>query len=421
MVSGAYEKKAEVEQLVLRSVPRMLEQLEARLNRELLVPRTIGSWPMPALQPRFTVWANDAKIDESGLTLIVGMTISRPGLNPPRGLVRKIEGRKLDFDDVPKTTGLQVGISGGMIEGITAAMIAAGASSSDLLDLNPAGFAPFENPRQMSQMIPDLARFGDGLKVRTLAQIIEPIAMTAAPNDAARSESIASLKGNSQLEKTFAFNLPKVRLLVEIKATPEQRTWQRCAEIDVTLRQQLQIELLKPDFVQRLVDIQALGAPDVTAEARFAPGYESKESRLETQLIGKIFAEGWKSGGQMQLMHEMEARDLVLGKARLRAVDAKWLDPFSVRFFEPAHTGIKNSTSEPIEYLTRSQASGWGGPYPLKPGQTDEFNIPEALTVHYRTAKGEFTETIPVGERFVISPTQDGLTQRQPEAESNRQ
>jgi poly(3-hydroxybutyrate) depolymerase len=421
MVSGAYEKKAEVEKLVLRSVPRMLEQLETRLNHELLVPRTIGSWPMPSLQPRFTVWASDAQIDESGLNLIVGMTISRPGLNPPKGVVRKIEGRKLNFEDIPKTSGLQVGISGGMIEGITAALIAAGANGSDLLDLNPAGFAPFEDPQRMAKMIPDLARFGDGLKVRTLAQIIEPIAMTAARHDAATSESLDLPRGNAQLDNTFAFNLPKVRLLVEIKATPEQTTWQPCAEIDVTLRQRLRMDLLKPNFVQRLVDIQAVGTADVSAEARFAPGYESKEFRLETELIGKTFAEGWKSGGQMQLMRGMEARDLVLGQARLRAVDTKWLDPFSVRFFEPAHTGIKNSTSEPIEYLTRSHASGWGGPYRLKPGQTDEFNISEALTVLYRTAKGEFTETIPVGERFEISPMQDSLTQRPPEAQNSGQ
>ena len=408
LVEGAYERKPEIEQLVVRGVPALLHQLEARLDRELAMPRMIGGWPMPALQPRFLLWANAIRVDESGLALILGMTISRPGLNPPDCAIRRIEGPPLEFDDIPKTSGLQFGIAGGVMEGITAAMIVAGANRSNLLDLNPAGFAPFTDRRRMAEMIPDLARFGDRLQVRTLAQLIEPISLTSARDKGTSLQKINAEEHDSHLAKTFAFGLPNVRLCVEIKTASDQTKWQPCAQIDLTLRQRLQMDLLKPDFERRLVNMEAIGSAEVTATARFADGFEPHDSRLGADAIAKMFAEGWRSGGQMELMHDVEARDLTFGSARFRAADVGWLDPFSVKFFEPAHTRITNSTAEPVEYVLRVPLSDWGGPYRLKPGASHEFNAPSRLILRYRTRNGEFTQTVPVGTQGVLAPSPDG-------------
>ncbi len=403
LVDGAYERKPEIERLVVGAVPALLNQLEARLDRELEMPHTIGGWPMPALQPRFQVWANAVRVDESGLAMILGMTISRPGLNPPECAIRRIVGRPLDFGDIPKTPGLQFGVAGGVMEGITAAMIVAGAAGSDLLDLNPTGFAPFTDRRRMAAMIPDLARFGDRLQIRTLAQLIEPISLTSVQEKSTSLETISAWERDSHLAKTFSFGLPKIRLDVEIKTSPEQTTWQSCAQIDVTLRQRVQMDLLKPDFERRFVDMEASGVPEVAATARFADGFEPRDSRLSTEQLARMFAQGWQSGGQMQLMREMEARDLVMGSARFRAADVGWLDPFSVKFFVPAHTRITNSTAESVEYMIRVPLSDWGGPYRLKPGQSHEFNAPYALIVRYRTPDGEFTRTLPLGTQCVLA------------------
>jgi hypothetical protein len=364
------------------------------------------------------LWANAVQVDETGLALILGMTVSRPGLNPPECALQRIEGRTLEFDDIPKTAGLQFDLAGGVMEGITAAMIAAGAASSDLLDLNPIGFAPFKDPRRVTEMIPDLARFGDRLQVRTLAQLIEPVSIKSAQDKGTTLEAMAAREHDSRLATTFAFGLPKVTLHVEIKTAPEQTKWLPCVEIDVTVRQPLQMGLRQPDFDRRLVDMEAIGNADVVATARFADGFEPRDTRIVKDEITKTFAEGWRSGGQMQLMHEMEARDLVFGSARLRVADVKWLDPFSVKFYAPAYTRITNSTAEPIEYDIRVPQSDWGGPYRLQPGRSHEFRVPYALIVRYRTRDGELTQTVSPGTQYVMGTTTDGSSRPPLEADS---
>jgi hypothetical protein len=279
------------------------------------------------------------------------------------------------------------------------------------------GFAPFKDPRRVTEMIPDLARFGDRLQVRTLAQLIEPISITNAHEKGTTLEAMAAWEHESRLADKFTFSLPKVRLHVEIKTAPEQAKWLPCTEIDVTLRQRLQMGLSQPDFERRLVNMEAIGNADVAATARFADGFEPRETRIATDEIARTFAEGWRSGGQMELMHEMEARDLVFGSARLRAVDVKWLDPFSVKFYAPAYTRIANSTAEGIEYFIRVPLSDWGGPYRLRPGQSHEFRVPYPLIVRYRTREGEFTQTVPTGTQYVMAPTPGGPGQQPLEAD----
>ena len=247
LVSGAYEKKPEIERLVIGSVPKLISQLEAKMDQQFETPRVIGSWPMPALQPRYMLWANDVRIDESGIAMILGMTVSRPGLNPPACAVQRIKAKPLSFDDIPKSTGFQVGVSGSMMAGITTAMMVADAATADLLDLNPVGFAPFRDRRQMCELIPDLERFGDQLQVRTLCTLLEPVSMTN-PEDKEKSlQAVTAWEHESHVSNSFAFSLPKVRLSVEIKTSPKQEKWQPCAEADVTLRQPLQMSLVSSD------------------------------------------------------------------------------------------------------------------------------------------------------------------------------
>jgi poly(3-hydroxybutyrate) depolymerase len=401
LVGGAYERKPEIERIVVGAVPKLINQLETRLDQQLALPRTIAGWPMPALQPRFVLWADSVHVDESGLALIFGMTFSRPGLNPPAGEVRRIEARRLQFSDMPKTTGLQLGISRGVMQGITAAMMAAGPLNSDLVDLNPAGFAPFTNPVRLARMIPDLARFGDHLQARALANLTEPISVSSVDSKLPATTMRASGESDPQLAKSLAFCLPNVRLSIEIKTSPEAK-WQPCVVADVTLRQELQLELVKTDFERRLVNLNAAGNADVTVNARFADGFQPQVTRLETDAIAQTFAEGWRTGAQTHLLRGIEARDLRLGSTCFRAADIGWLDPFTVKFFVPAHSRITNKTSQPVEYYIRVALSNWGGPYKLKPGQSHEYNAPYGLIIQYQTAGGQIVRNVPLGTQCVI-------------------
>jgi hypothetical protein len=393
---------------VIASVPKLIGQLEARLDQQFETPRVIGGWPMPALQPRYMLWANDVHIDESGIAMILGMTVSRPGLNPPECAIRRIQGRPLTFDEIPKSSGFQLGISGGMMAGITTAMMAAGAVSSDLLDLNPVGFAPFKDRQQMCRLIPDLERFGDRLQIRTISTLLEPVSMMN-PDESGKSlQAVTAWEHESRMSNSFAFGLPKVRLSVEIKTSPDQEKWQPCAQIDVTLRQPLRMGLVKSGFDQRMIDIEAAGDAQATATARFADGFVPRNPSLDANAFASTFAKGWQTGGQMQLMHETEAKDMHFGSTTFRVSDVGWLDPFCVKFFDPARTRITNSTPEMVDYYTRVAASDWGGPYHLKPGQSHEYKVPYPLIVYYRTRDGLVTRTVPLGSQLDVGQTPSG-------------
>jgi hypothetical protein len=359
---------------------------------------------MPALQPRFVLCANAVHLDKSGLALVLGMTISRPGLDPPAGAIRRIEGRPLQFGDLPKTPGLQFGVSGGVMEGITTAMIVANANGADLLDLNPVGLAGFKDPKRMARLIPELSRFGDRLQVRTLVRLVEPITMTGGEDVGASPEK----QLQSRLSKTFEFDLPKIRLSIEIKTEPGQATWRPCAQIDLSLKQQLKMELRQPDFQRRLINIEAVGSAKVVGAARFVDGFEPQDPRIATEEIAKAIAEGWRGGGQMDLMRDAEAPDLSLGTARFRAEDVGWLDPFSVKFYSQAHSKITNTTDAPVEYFVRVPLSDWGGPHVVKPGKSHEFNVPYGLIIRYRTTGGETVRTVPIGAEYRLSASADG-------------
>jgi poly(3-hydroxybutyrate) depolymerase len=405
LVSGAYERKPEIERMVIASAPKLVNRLEARLDQEFEKQRVIGGWPMPALQPRYMLWANDVRVEENGIAMILGMTISRPGLNPPECAIRRIQGKPLSFDDIPKSPGFQIGISGGMLGGITSAMIAADAATSDLLDLNAVGFAPFRDRRQMCQLIPDLERYGEQLQVRTLTTLLEPVDMMN-PDEGGKSlQAVTSWEHESHVSNQFAFAMPKVRLTVEIKTSPDQEKWQPCAQADVNLRQALKMHLVKPGFDQRMIDVEATDKAQASAVARFADGYQPQNATLRADEFASLFAKGWQSGGQMQLMREMGAKDMHMGNTTFRVSDVGWLEPFCVKFLEPAHTRITNSTPDAVDYYTRVAASDWGGPYHLTPGKSHEFNVPYPLIVYYRTRDGVFTRTVPLGTQCELSVT----------------
>jgi hypothetical protein len=229
------------------------------------------------------------------------------------------------------------------------------------------------------------------------------------PDDKEKSlRAVTAWEHESRVSNSFELNLPKIRLSVEIKTSPEQEKWQPCVEAEVALRQPLKMNLLKQSFDQRTLDIEPSGAAQVTATARFVDGFEPRNPALEVDAIAKTFAKGWQCGGQMQLMREREAKDLHFGSTTFRVSDVRWLDPFSVKFFDTAHTRITNSTPDTVDYYTRVAASDWGGPYHLKPGQSHEFKVPYGLIVYYRTRDGVFTRTVPLGTQCEVTLSPNG-------------
>lgn len=403
MVNDAYGRKHEIESQIKGAMPQLVARLEAKLQESFSTPRIIGSkLPGPTYLPRFVVWPEKIKVDESGLAMFMGIAISRPGLNPPQQPPHVMTVPPVDFDQFPQVKGLQLAISGNLCEGLTEACTNAPMTSADVRELGVRKFAELSDRATMTKIIPDLARFGDQLQIRANFELAGPVRFQGAPSSAlAAATPVAKPVALMHLEMT------DLRTVVQIKTSPDQRTWQNCAEFDVQMDYLARLSIGKPEFDRRTTVTEMLSDPHVTATARFAAGYRAINPTLRQTEVARIFAAGWKEEGPTQFLHglcrECQAKDLELGSARVRPDAVTWRNPYIVLEYRVPCTRITNASQEPVEYQVRGPLSDWGGTYVLPAGKSHDFHVPYAMTLRQRDDAD--ARPVPMGSLFLIGPT----------------
>jgi hypothetical protein len=406
MVSDAYGRKHEIESQMKAAVPQLLAKIETKLEAFFATPRIVGSkLPGPTYLPRCLLWPDKIKVDETGLAMTLGMTLSRPGINPVTGPVRRITGPPIDLDQLPKMAGLQLGVSGAVCEGMTDACSNVPMTSTDVRELGVRRFYDLCDRRTMTEIVPDLARFGDQLRVRTKFELAEPVSLRGVA-DAASSPNAADGTTVAAHSARMQLKVSNLRAVLQIKTSPEQQTWTRCAEFDIRMEYQAKMSVGQPDFQRRLFITEMLTDPDVKVTARFAAGYEAQDPTLRGEQVAQIFGTGWREEGPTQFLHglcrECRAKDLELGSARVRLAEVRWSDPYIFLQYRLPRTRITNAGDTPIEYEIRGPLSDWGGPYTLPPGKSHDFPVPYPVTVRRSTLAGVQMNPLPLGTHFVV-------------------
>jgi dienelactone hydrolase len=406
LVSGAYERKGEIEAKVLASAPIVVQHIEAKLDKGLLQTRTLGKWPVPAYQPRFRVWPQSVHVDESGLTLVGGLTVARPAFDDNPHPVRRIVRPAVNFGAIPKQPGLQFAMSSAIFEGFTSVMVESCVARGDARDLGSPEFAQLGDVKNLIAAIPDLARYGDRLQVRTDVQMRAPMFCTQMPAAGTGHETIVKPKppASRSIEPTdlVLFQMPQLTLVVEIKASPEQERWTRCAEFDFNLKQPMRLRMSKPEYQSRRILMDWVGLAQVNVLSRFAKGYAAQDKELHGDLLAEIFRQGWASPSYVDLLQHMDTKDFAIGTSRLRPERVIWVEPFLVQNFVPARTRITNASSQPLIYTVRGPYSGWGGPYTLQAGKSSDFPEAYPITIQPISPSAAQPSTIPMGSHFVF-------------------
>lgn len=380
MVSDAYGRKHEIESQIKGAVPQLLAKMETKLEEVFATPRIVGSkLPGPTYLPRCILWPETIKVDETGLAMTLGIALSRPGLNPPKLPVHRITGPPVDFDQFPKVAGLQLAVAGTVCEAMTEACSNSAMTTADVRELGVRKFSQLSDRATMTEIIPDLARYGDQLRIRAHFEMAAPVSFRGAPSAATAEGAPAAIQS-----ALMQLNVSNLRTVVQIKTSPDQQSWQRCAEFDMQMDYLARMSVGKPTFERRMVVTDMLTDPNVKVTARFAAGYEANDPTLRGEQVGKIFASGWHDEGPTQFLHglcrESRAKDLEFGSARVRLAAITWRDPYIFLEYSLPRTRITNTTDRPVEYQIRGPLSDWGGPYVLPPEKSHDFPVPYPVT-----------------------------------------
>jgi hypothetical protein len=360
---------------------------------------------MPANQPRFQLFANRLQVDETGLSLVLGMRVARRGGTEHVSAVHRIERPIVPFDRMPRSAGLQMGLGGAALEGITAAATDAGSATVDVRDLNMKEFARLGDLTELRQAIPDLARYDERTEVRTLLHAVEPF-FFAAGYDSNSFES--QMVSPTRLADMLSIRMPHLRLVVQTKSQSDPSTWSPVAEFDMSVSQQMRVSLQRPTFETRQTTIERPTGVQVSVDGRLLPEYDAIDTTLHPEHMGRLFEDAWNATGRLQLAETFDGKDTVVGQARFRLNDIGWFDPYLMKSYLPARSRLKNDGLTPFVYEIRGPFTPWGGPYTLPPGQSHDFTVPYPLTVRRAGGKDESTSSLPMGAQLVLEASGDG-------------
>jgi poly(3-hydroxybutyrate) depolymerase len=406
LVNGAYGRKSDIEGRVLEAVPGMVQRLEQAIDKTLSETRVIEAWPIPALLPRYRMWPDSLQVDHSGISVILGAVIAQPGLHTTPRPVRRIEHETVRLDAVPPHRGFTLGLSGAVIEGLSAAMVDVGVAEFKPSDLSVREFGAFDQIDAMVKAVPDLARYGDQLRIRTRLRAIEPVSFRV------MSEPQSTLRGRSlDASPTYLqLGIPRLALYVDIKTSPNQSKWQTCAEFELRMTQDLRACVRKPSFSERTFSLNRSAPGQIAATGRFVEGYAAVDGAIHPEAVAEIFRTGWTACGKIDLLEGIAMKDQAIGKANLRLADLDQVGHFMTLRYLPATTRITNALAEPLVYKVRGRHSELGGPYTLQPRQSHDFSVPYPLTVQRLVRDQEVIQALPMGTHFVFGVDEKART-----------
>jgi poly(3-hydroxybutyrate) depolymerase len=408
LVEGAYSRKAEIEERIVDAVPGLVQRLEQELDKSLGQTRAVAGWPMPALQPRYRLWVDSMQVDQGGIAMILGAVFAQPDLNPKPRPVRRVERETVKLEALAAGRGFTLGFSGALVEGLTGTVVDSGGAVLNSNDMFLKEFGAFSEIETIAKAVPDLLRYGDGLRLRTRFRAVEPILCNAVERTKpVNSETSADNSPESAPKCIVQLGLPHFVMSVEIKTLPRQAQWQTCAEFDLRAVQEFKLDVREPAFTERTFLLKKFSAEEISAKGRFAEGYLTFNPTLHPEVIAEQLRSVWNAAGKLDLVDEVAMKDRLIGTANLRLTEVETIGPFISLRYLPARTRITNGTSEPIVYEVRGPQSAWGGPFTLKPNESSDFPVPYPVTLRRSIQSREEIQTLPMGSNFIFGRVND--------------
>ncbi len=422
LVSGLYGKKGRIQNEVVAVVPRMLERLEENLELKDVGEVVSSFWPLPVYRPRLRLWPRAVSTDAEGVSVAFGMTAAAVDPKSAPARPRIVESVGPPPAELLRGSGMRIGVAPNVLEPLTSLLIDADVARIHVLDIPEKTFAPLGDRSMLAEAIPELNRFPSTAEVWSELILAAPLSVTdaserqatAAAATAFANDVSGSDDGSQPVEapqppfERMRFQTSRAIISLAVRPDAGSTEWTPFAEFEIAVGQDAFAQVLKPNFVQRVLEINWSGAPDIAVTGRFAPGYQPQDPRIDTLSVRALFTQAWRAWTHSGPVAQTAVEDVDFGMSRLRLADAAWTRPHLLVDFAFPGLKITNHASESAVYQVKGPTTGWGGPYTLAAGGSHVFPVPYAMI--YRQGEGAAATmfTLPAGEEFVYRKTSDG-------------
>lgn len=380
LVDGLYGNKARIENEVMAAVPRLVAELERKL--ELVdADQIVGAiWPLPVYKPRIRVRAEDISVDDKGVSIVLGTVVAAIDPNKPVKSIVRQRVTNTTAGAINKSTVLSLGIAPQMLGELSRMLVESGVAHIHVLDIPEPSFARFVDREVMTKAFPELKRYGEDLQLRAELSL---------------EQAMSIQNGNSEGE--LKFQLPELKIAIAYKPNKETPKFLPFADLKIALVQGAVPKLHRPDFESRMFQLNWTGDADIKVTPTFAESYKAENTEIDNEHLTELMQTSWKGWAGHGAASQTPIPDLEFGIAKMRLDEVSWKSPFLGVSFAPPGVKLTNSAKEALVYETKGPFSDWGGPYTLEPGKSHELPISYPLTYRQRSGDQVFVYTLAPG------------------------
>lgn len=387
IVGGLYVRRAEIERQVRSVIPALIREVEERIAPTDGGRLARGIWPLPVFRPRLQFQLDDLAIDQDGISLSLDVAAAAINtLQSPRE-PKVVAPIGPSAAELPRSRRLEIAIASGLLEPLSQLLVDADTAHINVRDLPETQFAVLADPLQMSEIMPDLKRFGAGLEVRSEFILTGPFRIE-------RHE--VRLPPTPQSSISAGLHVPSLMVLLSIRTAPTA-DWTPYAELQIDVDQRAVVDLQQPDSGLRMLQFAWDGNAVVQVRGHFTDAAHVSDQSIDVARIESILREGWSAWTADATQAAVVVPDVAVGSARLRIEQLGWRDSLIAAAFATPGTRITNLGPATLDYEVRGPYSPWSEIERLPPGRTREYDVPYPLTFRRRDQRSEPPLTLPLG------------------------
>lgn len=393
IVSGLNGSRGRIESEIQAVIPSVIAELERQLDFDDYGDYISSFWPLPAYAPRVKIWPEEIAVDKEGVSLVLGLTAASPvAFGPtPKLQTRNVNG--LAVKEIPKTSGLTVGVSSGFVEPLTGLLANTGLAHVNVLDIPDPEFHQLVDRDFMKSLFPGQIAAGNK-EVRAEVVLIAPIQATTERTD--RVSETGSLKPvpvsflasqnpitidvgeNSGIESGTQLGLManNIRILYSSQSD-DGKDWTTIGHFDLQMRQNIGLSMRGLVAGKRTIQTDWLNDPELQVTAVMDGVEESELQRMSGEFKSRFMA-AWNHWTQGQ-SSSVNVPDLDLGVTKYRMNSLRSQGRSVAATFAKPATRITNSSSKTLTYKI-TLPSRRTTTHVLEPGKTHVFNVSSSFT-----------------------------------------
>ena len=399
LVNGLYSSRSRIEQEMQQLAPRIIGELENRLDLNEIVKNSTSVWPLPVYAPRIKVQPNSISVDSGGLTMgldfLVASFIESHAPESPRIVINE------DNLEVGSGAELEIALATNTMTEAMRLMIEERLARIDVEDIPGTAFDHWSDNELWEQILaPSGKPVPEGPK-RVRLTLNQPLSfgprvdIDETPGSSfAEQAAVGGAEILSASRSQLRLNDVQLRLMVKDPGRFSKR-WKTYALLRFDLKQTFDFSFVKPAHMLR--EIRVSFPEPMKVAVTSLPDGDVDALDMNTEVAGQEFGNALQQWLNKATDQPMQIPDIDLKACGLRADELIFDDHRLIVGFSTPVVRIINTTDVPQRYQTRGPFTDWSQDWVLEPGKTHHFTVPYPL--YYRRTSPEVNElyTLPLG------------------------